>query len=249
MSEFLDDVPEGVAGHGDEFERPGSVEGGAGGPERPGASGGRTTWLIADASLPRAEAEAALRDALTWPRVAGSSMTAALSGLAAVVGGVLGIAAAVWGLGLVEWLSWAGLGALGAAGAGFAVGGVLAERVHRRARARQRIATRVARESLVEVPASFATWAGSDGRAGSDRRPLAHDDLVALARAVSATRAAASTLDAWRWDAPDVDWPHAHAVVDPVLVGEYEAARAVLDELAGSLGYEVPAEVAPESLR
>ena len=242
MSEFLDDVPEGVAGHGDEFERPGSVEGGAGGPERPGASGGRTRWLISDASLPRAEAEAALRDALTWPRVAGSSMIAALSGLAAVVGGVLGIAAAVWGLGLVEWLSWAGLGALGAAGAGIAVGGVLAERVHRRAQERQQAATRVARESLVEVPASFATWAGSDGRS------LAHHDLVALARAVSATRAAASTLDAWRWGEPDVDWPHADAVVDPVLVGEYEAARAALDELATRHGWTVPAEVAPESL-
>jgi hypothetical protein len=235
VSEFLDDVAEGSPGHGDEFERQGSLDG--------GDAAGRTRWLVADASLPRAEAADALRDALTWPRVAGSSTIAPLSGLAAVLGGVLGIAIAVWGLGLVEWLSWAGLGAQGAAGASIAVGGVLAERVHRRAQARQRAATHVARDFLVEVPASFATWAGSDGR------PLAHDDLVALARALSATQAAASTLDAWRWDAPDVDWPHAHAVVDPVLVGEYEAARAVLDELAARHGWSVPAEVAPESLR
>ena len=235
MSEFLDDVPDGVAGHGDEFERHGFPEA--------EQAGGRRSWLVADASLPRAEAADALRDALTWPRVTGSSMIAPLSGLAAVVGGVLGIAAAVWGLGLVEWLSWAGLGLLGGAGASSAVGGVLAECVDRRAQARQRAAARVARDSLVEVPASFATWAGSDGRS------LAHHDLVALARAVSATRAAASTLDAWRWGEPDVDWPHAHAVVDPVLVGEYEAARAVLDELAGPLSYEVPVEVAPEALR
>lgn len=241
MSVFLDDVPGGTLGHGDEFDRDASAVHASGSGVGPHDRGG-TRWLVADPHLSRQEAEAALRSALTWPRV-GSPVDPTAAGAAAAGGGVLGIALAVGAFGLVEWPSWIAFGAVGAAAGGIPVWAWLDGRVQEQTRARQRAATRVARESLVEVPASFATWAGSDGKS------LAHDDLVALARAVSATRAAASTLDAWRWGEPDVDWPHAHAVVDPVLVGEYEAARAVLDELAGSLSYEVPAEVAPESLR
>jgi hypothetical protein len=48
---------------------------------------------------------------------------------------------------------------------------------------------------------------------------------------------------------PEIDWPHAAAVVDLVLVAEYEGARAALDELAARYGWTVPVEVAPESLR
>ncbi|TWX35009.1 hypothetical protein ES689_14295 [Frigoribacterium sp. ACAM 257] len=241
MTVFLDDVPEGTPGHGDEFDREAaavhSCDSGVG-PER----GGGTRWLVADPDLSRQEAEATLRSALTWPRAVGPA-DPALAGAAAAGGGAVGIATAIGALGLVEWPSWAALGAVGAAAGGIPVWAWLDLRARERTRARQRAATRVARESLVEVPASFASWARSDGRA------VDHGDLVALARALSAARTAASTLDAWRWGEPDVDWPHAHAVVDPVLVDEYEAARAVLDELAARHGWTVPAEVAPESLR
>ncbi|WP_209559680.1 hypothetical protein [Frigoribacterium sp. PvP032] len=240
MSRFVDDVPEGTPGHGDEFDR----EASAAHRDRShdADAGARSRWLIADPDLSRDEAAAALRDALTWPR-AGGAAGPAVAGLAAVAGGLLGIAAAVWLLDLVEWPSWAALGAVGAAAVGIPVWAATERRANGRARARQQVATATARKSLVEVPASFATWAESDGRS------LGHGDLVALARAVSATRTAASALDAWRWGDPEVDWPHAHAVVDPVLVAEYEAARAALDVLAGPLGYEVPAEIVPESLR
>jgi len=242
VSEFLEDVPEGTPGHGDEFVRGESARArGESALERDPRTD--TRWLVVDESLPRPELQAALRDALTWPRGALASALPALVGVAATLGGVVGVAVAVGGLDLVEWPSWAGLGSVGAAAAGITAYGVLGWHAHERAAARRRAATRVARAAVVEVPAAFAGWARAEGRT------LRHDDLVALARALSATRAAASTLDAWRRGEPDVDWPHADSVVDPVLVGEYVAARAALDELAARHGWTVPAEVAPESLR
>jgi len=92
-------------------------------------------------------------------------------------------------------------------------------------------------EVLEYVPVEVRRWADA-GHA-----PVA--DVVDLARAWTAARSAATSVELWRRTASDGSRPHADAVVGPVLAAESEARRAELDELAARLGFTVPAEFPP----
>ncbi|MBD8140979.1 hypothetical protein IFT36_10545 [Frigoribacterium sp. CFBP 13605] len=92
---------------------------------------------------------------------------------------------------------------------------------------------------LEYVPVEVRQWADA-GHA-----PVA--DVVDLARACVATRSALTSIELWREATSDGSWPHADAVVGPVLAAEYEARRAELDELAARLGFTVPTDF-PSSL-
>ena len=200
-------------------------------------SGRRTWhWIVTDPAVPVELAETVLREQMGLVVV--STRVRLVRWVAVVVGAVCG-AWAVWQFtGWTEWPSFvlpAGLGALIALLSVDGLRRALRSRLSGDADLRERISTHGV---VVSVPEVVRSWA-------EPRDDLSMEEVLQLTTRFEDAGAAASRANLWDPDRPEPYGPHATAVVGPIFAAEYEARRAELDELAGRLGFTVPADFPP----